>query len=58
MKVLSAKTTNPNTAETDLLPKVWHTVQVQLDGGEIREIQCMAADPIDAMNIVRETMVN
>ena len=53
-RVVSAHTTNPNTPESDKLPRVMHTVSIRFDGEtEMKEVQLMAADPLDAMDRVR-----
>lgn len=48
---VSAKTTYPNTPESDRMPQVMHTVTMS-DG---RAVNVMAADPIDAINKANST---
>jgi hypothetical protein len=54
MKAISAKTTYPNTPESDCKPRVLH--DVALDDGFT--VQVMSADPIMAVNIVNDMIKN
>lgn len=54
-QVISASTTYPNTPETDLLPRVMHTVSYT-DGQQVKEMQVNATDPLDALDIVRRLL--
>lgn len=46
-KAFSARVTNPNTPESDLQPRVWHTVR----DTEGKEHQVYATDPRDAIKV-------
>jgi hypothetical protein len=54
----SAHTTNANTAETDLLPEVMHTVSYSTSDGECGSVQIMAKDPMDAIRKVNRMQVS
>ena len=53
--LFSAKTTNPNTPETDMQPFVMHTVTYHVDG-ELTEQQVLASEPGHAIKKVREAL--
>jgi len=50
---LSAWVEHPNTPESDMKPRVWHIVQYNDADGVKQQTQCMATDPMDAIDIVR-----
>lgn len=49
MKNFIAETSEPNTAESDLNAKVWHTVDAEDDEGNKYQTHIMASDPGDAI---------
>ena len=52
VRAVSARTTNPNTSESDRQPRVWHTVT--LNDGTTRTV--LASDPIEAINTVNKEL--
>lgn len=52
-RVVSAHVTHPNTPESDLKPRVMHTVHWVDEEGAEHETELLAADPLDAMERMR-----
>jgi len=57
VEAFGARTTFPNTPETDKEPMVYHTVTYSIDHGESQKAYIMATEPGDAINRVNRMTV-
>ena len=55
-RVVSARTTNPNTPESDLLPEVMHTVYLFSEEHGQRTVDLLASDPLNAIDKVNQKL--
>ena len=53
-RAISAKTTYPNSQETDRQLRVWHTVLVEFDGNKRISYLHFSADPMSAIREINE----